>query len=482
MRIFYILIVSLFLFNTALSAQNKQLLYDFEEVPQSLLLNPGMTTSYKWHSSVPLLGGFSFQVGNTGATPTDLFLDDGVLYDTKFREKVVYGMDNKDELSGNIQVEILNGGFRGKNSDNYYSFGIYTEIEGIGYYPQDIVTLAYEGNANLINEKFDFNDIKLRGEAVNVFHFGVNKKVSRDLTLGVRAKLYSSLFNVTSTSNRGYFTTTEGDNNLIRNTIVADIELQTSGVYDLKDIIEDDNISNGPAISEILSKRAFLGGNLGVGFDLGFTYHLNEQTKITGSLLDIGFIYHNKDVRTYSLKGSASVEGLEYILPRDLGVVGQDQWQSLVDDIRDMVPYEVTSENYLTFRPTKLNASIRHDFGDEIDSRQDCNCSTRPGGSKITKAYKNSVGGHLYAINRPRGPQTALTAFYQHRFGNVMSVKTTYTVDKFSYTNIGLGASIQAGPVNMYIMADNLIGYANITDSHYSSLQFGLNIISWGKK
>jgi hypothetical protein len=92
------------------------------------------------------------------------------------------------------------------------------------------------------------------------------------------------------------------------------------------------------------------------------------------------------------------------------------------------------------------------------------------------------VGGQLYAINRPRGPQTALTAFYLRRFGNVAAIKATYTVDKFSATNIGLGLNLQAGPVNFYFMADNLLAYSNVYNSRYASFQLGLNIISWGKK
>ena len=63
-----------------------------------------------------------------------------------------------------------------------------------------------------------------------------------------------------------------------------------------------------------------------------------------------------------------------------------------------------------------------------------------------------------------------------------MAVKTTYTTDKFSYTNLGLGLNLQAGPINLYVMADNLLAYQNIAAGHYASFQLGLNIISWGKK
>ncbi len=39
--------------------------------------------------------------------------------------------------------------------------------------------------------------------------------------------------------------------------------------------------------------------------------------------------------------------------------------------------------------------------------------------------------------------------------------------------------SLQAKPVNFYLMADNLLSYRNFHDSHYASLQLGLNVISW---
>ena len=84
-------------------------------------------------------------------------------------------------------------------------------------------------------------------------------------------------------------------------------------------------------------------------------------------------------------------------------------------------------------------------------------------------------------INRPRGPQAAITAFYQRRFGRALSLKATYTADKFTFTNVGLGLNMQAGPVNLYIMADNLLAYQNIAASHYASFQFGLNILSWDR-
>jgi len=315
-----LIILILFSLNSlSVISQNKQLLYDFNEIPQALLSNPGMSASFKWYSGVPLVSGISLQAGNSGITSNDLFAIDGLDFNTKFREKVINGMSFRDELSGTYQIELLNVGFRSRKNENvFYSFGAYNEGDAIVYYFEDYARLAYEGNTDNLNERFDLGHLKTRGEILNVYHFGINKRVSNRLVAGVRAKLYSSFVNFSSTRNKGSFVTEEGQNNLLRTTLDADLEIRTSGIFELKDVLDDAAVDNGSGISNILTRRALLGGNLGLGFDLGFTYNLDERTTVTGSLLDIGFIYHTKDTRIYSLKGIASTEGIEFFVPADI--------------------------------------------------------------------------------------------------------------------------------------------------------------------
>lgn len=469
--VFFILLCS-----SLVSAQNKQLLYDFIGVPQSLMLNPGARANYQWYSGVPMLSGISASAGTNGISVHDIFANDGLDITTKIRDRAIFGMDFRDEISETVQVEILNAGFRSRNRpDDFYSFGMYLEEDMITYWPQDLAILGFEGNANYIGRRFSLEHLKTRGEVVNVFHFGLNRKLNNTLRVGVRGKLYSGIFDVSSTNNSGYFVTNPGQNNLLANTLVADMTVRTSGIDAL---VEGDQV-----VSQTFIKRALLGGDLGLGIDVGFTYRLNNKTLVTGSLLDIGFIRHTKDVKSYTLQGSATNEGIAIILPEALADPNRDFWQDLVDEIEGLIPFEDNRDSYINFRPTKLNASIRHNFGEALPSDEDCECTTDGSGLKGgMPEYKNSIGGQLYMINRPRGPQAAITAFYMHKFGRFLALKSTYTVDKFSFSNIGLGMSMQAGPVELYAMADNLLGYRNVYASHYASFQFGLNIISWGRK
>ncbi len=124
-------------------AQNKQLLYDFTEIPQALMVNPGMETDFKWYAGIPVLSGMSVQAGSSGISVNDLFANDGLDFNDKVRDRALNGLSIKDELSGTYQIELLNGGFRGKDPNVFYSFGLYNEGYFINYWPKDYAILAF---------------------------------------------------------------------------------------------------------------------------------------------------------------------------------------------------------------------------------------------------------------------------------------------------------------------------------------------------
>ena len=458
-----------------LHGQNKQILYDFNEIPQAIMVNPGVESDFKWYAGVPILSGVSGYGGSNTATISDIFAADGLAINDKVRDRLVNRLGPSDELSGNFQLEFLNVGFRSSNPDIFYSFGAYLELDNISYWPQDYAFLLFEGNANQLNRRFDLGDLSMRGSMVNVFHFGINKNINKDLTIGARGKIYSGILDYNSTRNNGYLVNTEGQNNIFNTTLSADLSLRSSGFGDLDNAAENDNTASA------IMKRALFGGDLGLGLDLGFTYHLSERTVLTGSVLDLGFIYHSGDTQNYSLEGNVSAEGIEINILEEFGNLNRDFWQDLVDEVEELVPFDSNNSAYVTFRPTKVNASLRHDFGKPIGTQENCGCAFTTISSNAKTRYRNSVGVHAFAINRPRGPKVAVSGFYVRRLGNIMALKASYTADKFSRTNLGLGVSLQAGPVNLYAMADNLLSYQNIAASNYASFQLGLNILSWNK-
>ena len=56
----------------SMHAQNKQILFGFDEIPQNLMVNPSAKIYQKYHVSVPFSGIYA-NVGITGFTMADLF-------------------------------------------------------------------------------------------------------------------------------------------------------------------------------------------------------------------------------------------------------------------------------------------------------------------------------------------------------------------------------------------------------------------------
>ncbi|PIA81838.1 hypothetical protein BFR04_14050 [Gaetbulibacter sp. 4G1] len=446
-------------------SQNKQILYGFSEIPQALLQNPGGKISNDWYFGIPLLSHIHVNGGASGISVYDLFAKDGVDFNVKL-QNAVNKMKSTDFFTFNQQLEIFSAGFAmgpSYEKKEYLSFGLYQETDFIAYFPKDIAVLALEGNANNINRRFNLNHVNVNAEVISVLHVGYNKKVNSSFTYGVRGKIYSNIINLNSTNNKGVFVTIPGENNFYNHIFNLDLELRTSG---LNSITEEDSDFSG----KDLVKRTLLGGNLGLGFDIGFTYNLTKQWSLDASLLDVGFVRHSKDIKNYVVDGVYSFEGINPLFPEtDTGQTAEDYWNEVGEDFEDLFELDSTATKYTTWRPVKLNASLNYSFGKK--QSEDCNCLKEDNG------YLNAVGMQLYAINRPKQPQLALTAYYYRRLFNNLRVKATYTIDSYSFNNVGLGISTHLGGFNFYVMADNFLQYKNIYDAQSVSLQLGFNYI-----
>ncbi|WP_282041138.1 DUF5723 family protein [Winogradskyella flava] len=463
-----IMVIVLMLFMHYSFSQNKQLMFGFNDIPQSTLINPSTTLKNDWFMGFPLLSQFHFNLGSSGASAYDLFADDGKDFNSKLRS-LIFQLDSNDFFTSTQQLEVFTGGFsfgRGVEKDRYLTFGMYIETDVIAYHPKDYAILAYEGNASNIGKVFDLSDLNASGEMVSVFHVGVTKKVNTKFTIGARGKIYNSIINLNSTKNRGSFITREGRNNLLEHSFDLDLRVNTSGISSLA----DDNNTDVSGDIKTLRRRLLLGGNLGLGLDFGFAYQPKDQWTIEASLQDFGFIRHTKDIETYAVKGNYVFEGINPLFPEVAGgQTAEDYWNEVADNFEDIFELDTTVTKYTTWRPLKFNAAVRYAFGKKTS--KECNCMADDVG------YLNSVGAQLYVINRPRAPQLALTAYYYRRIFEGLRVKATYTIDPFSYYNVGLGISTQLGALHMYLMADNLLDYQNLAKAQSASLQFGLNLV-----
>ena len=434
--------------------QNNQLLYDFTGLPQTLMLNPGAKVNNQFFFGFPMVSRVSLQGGFTGFSTYDIFADNGL----DINDKIVAALNNygKTEfIAVNQQLEIVYAGLRLPNN-RYVSFGYYQEMDLLAKIPKDLVDLFYEGNT-VLNRKYSIKKLTARAEMLGVLHVGLSKKVNNKWQIGARAKLYSSVFNIKSTGNTGSISTEIGTNNTF-NQHLANVNflVQTSGL-----ILEDDIDFD----TAYLKKNLLFGGSFGLGFDIGFTHQLKEQWELSASLQDIGFISNTKSIESYKVMGDFEIEGFQIYFDADNP---ENYWNDLEEEFEEDVVSETIYDKYISFRPIKFNGALSYSFGQTYD-----NCRFLVD----SDIYNNKMGLHLYSNMSAAHTYFATTLFYERRINVNFSSKFTYTIDPYSFTNIGLGLSTQFGAFNMYILADNLLNLNNLYNAKNASFQLGFNFI-----
>lgn len=449
--LFFILAIT-----SSINAQ-QQLSFSFGEIPQNLMLNPGAETNFKSHYGIPVFSNLSFKAGFTGFTLADLFLNDSRDFNLKF-EEVLNKIDSDDYININMVVEVLSAGLR-IDDKTYVSFGFYEELDLITYFPKDITELVYYGNEPFLNRPFSISELVMKADMLGVLHAGMSRKVDEKLTIGGRLKIYSSSLNIETNNNSGTITATTNNTNIIRQTLDnLDAEIRTSGITD----------SNGDAnesFNDVFS-NTLLGGNLGLGFDVGLTYHFSPQLEFTGSIIDVGFIKYSKNIRNYTAKGNYILDGINFEYNSD---DPSDYWEQLEEDFNANVPTGETENTYTSWRPMKINAALKYSFGEKRSKF----CYTKT----HKQYYYNSIGFQIHTIMRPLKPQLSFTSFYEKSFSKKIHTKFTHTINDYSAAIFGVATSLRVGKLNIFGVLDNILAVTDVASANNISLNFGFNIV-----
>ena len=225
----------------------------------------------------------------------------------------------------------------------------------------------------------------------------------------------------------------------------SDFEMKTSGINDIEHYLD-----------QRVSSLVFPGNN-GFGVDLGVSYKFNDHIGINASVLDIGFITWKTNTMTLVSHNP----GKEFLFDGlNLG------------DFTDMV------SNMNTFGK-KLTDSILNLV--HIDTVYDQKYTTRlPVRYNIGGSY--SINDHhrfnllLNGISWDHHFSPALSVSYYYQLPRLLGLMVSYNIFNNQYTNIGAGISLSAGPVQLYLVSDNIPGMIYYRGSNNYSIQFGMNI------
>ncbi len=423
-----------------LAAQYDMGVFNLRATPQSNLYNPALIPDYKIHFGFPALSSVYTGFGTNGAKYNQIFMkspDDSLHFDFN---GIYDNIKDENRISASARQQWLNFGMKWRKF--YFSFSL-SDVSSLNqYYPKSLINLAINGNADYIGKTVSLDPISLKALHYREYSFGAAYNYNERWNFGVKAKLLFGKAGINTEKMKLSLTTSEDYYYLDAET---DFRVNSSLPMNKKDTLNP----------VTWSEYSFSSWNLGMGFDIGATFKLNDEFSFSASVLDLGYIQYDRWLTNYSSNSKVHFEG-----------IGFNQFEGLTDSLMEQKLNDVKDSIYGLF---ELN--------------EDADRFIIPLTAKIYLGanYKMSDVDNVGALLRVAVYKgkiiPALTLSYFRQINKNIGVTANYTMANRSYTNIGFGIVATYEPVQVYFSTDNIYGAIFPDDARYANFHFGINFM-----
>ncbi len=399
--------------------------------------NPALVPDYNFVIGLPGLYN-SLTVENV--TFNTLFTENATGERVLDVDNAIAGLADQNIIRENLDVETVSIGARfgrfGLIASHTFRFNAFSR------YPKALPQLIWQGNAQFIGQEVSF------GPEIDIFGYqefaaGAFLDIGKRLTIGGRAKFLSGVGSIASERQDLRLRT---DDEIYQLTLNADYLVNSSGSlqYDgFDDLDADFDFSTFDAGS-------LTTGNNGFAFDLGAHLRLGDL-ELAASVLDIGAINWEEEVRNYSLNGTFEYEGLDFAQ----GILEDTtEFGAVLDTIEQIYEVTETSIAYETTLPARYYFSA------------------------TLRLRENWVVGGLFYSERYRGEsQNAVALSTQFEVLPFLHLGGIYAFRDGRFDNLGLNGSVKVGPVQLMAATDNILTAFRPEDSNSSNVRLGLSLL-----
>lgn len=438
-RIFYSCLLLLLTLN--IQAQQELGLHFADKIWQANKTNPGKMGQNGLVISLPSVYGNFY---NSGFTYNDILKDipgtDSVRLNL---DEVISNLDEDNIFNTQANIDWLSVGFRTPKFQLGVSFSMKSSF--YANYPKELLDLFWNGNAGYVNQTAEVAT-DFQAYSYSELAVGGAYQITDQLSVGGRLKYLSGIVDFSSELN-GNSVSVFTDEEFYQVTLDTDYRFNSSSFAIIDSTISQVNRNTR------FDFNKFFGSNTGFGLDLGATYQFNDKLELAASINDLGFINWSSNINNYESKGSYTYEGITF----DPLVDGDSlSFSAIGDTLLDIFDVEVaqTATGYKTNLASKFYLSAKYEVIENL-----------------------TIGGLFYGESY-RGlfmPGVAISA--QKDFGNILSVGGIYSYRNKSFTNLGVNVSAKLGPVQVYVLTDNLFPIFKPYDSKNFNLRVGLNLV-----
>lgn len=440
---FYSVLVIVLMMGFPVCAQQNLTLFLMHDLPQANIVNPAVTASCKLQVGMPGLSSLHVNYANTAFTANDLFVreNDSLHFEPG---QVIDRMNNKELFAAEVHYRPISLGLWIK--ERYFTFSITEKITTYNTLPKELAQLVWYGNS-----MFEGKDARLDGLRVNASHYreyaiGMAKEKEPGLVYGYRAKLLFGKGNMYTPKTTGQLYTNPNNyalmmalNGTVNTSFPIDVYTNDEGVLDSVKV--KDNVD---WMGYMMNRR-----NLGLGFDFGFIYKLDDRTTLSGSILDVGFINWNTDTWSFESLGEFEYNGTGF----EDGV-GDDYIQRLGDDLEDEFKPVPVSRSYTSTLVPQIYLGATRIMTNHLNA----------GVVLRNEIYRNKL--------HPSFTISANTYDYKRVNGSL-----SYSAINGEYLNIGAGVGIKLGAFHFHAITDDLFAFFDMTKTRGANLRFGFSFM-----
>lgn len=453
----FLAVAILFVYSVTTLGQSDFMIHGLRTVPQSIHTNPAQIPGYNATIGFPGASSIMLDFKNSAFAYKDIIERDR---DDSLRIRQAHFLNqlkSDNYLFNTLNAEIFSLGFRA-GGINYISLSVSEKVNTSFIYPKDMMVLLFDGTDAFRGQSGDIGGFGLNFTSYHEFALGFAREFSDRLSIGVRAKFLSGLSNIWTKKNDMDIYINDSDTSNYAITATSEMDIYTSlpmgvrkGDNDTSSFIVVDDYDFGDNIDEFLNNF----NNTGYAFDVGATYKPVSNATISLSVLDIGKINWEDNVRSFHTYGDEfTFEGLEINDYFNDSTDFSDALGEMTDSIRESFNMQEDSVKYSTNLNTKIYLGAYYD---------------------LTKADRLGVLFKGEFFNKKLHPAFSLN--YSHMFFKTIGLATNYTILPNSYFNVGFGAIFNPGPFQMYILSDNIYSAIEPTEAKNVNLRFGINFV-----
>ncbi len=444
MRLFLTSLLSL-LFFLPLAAQQDYGLTFLTHLPQApLQASPATFSDYRLNLVLPNL---SLGYQNSAFAIGDLFRsasDGGQILDLDGPIARMQPDRNAIHTSFSLNTAALSFQLKQKVQVSFFHN---TQVDMQLLYPKGLPALLWDGNGAALGKTLEFGPA-FNFLAYNEYGLGLAARLHEKFTAAVNVKYLNGLVGVrTIQSLASLYTHPE----YYQLELASDMVIRTGG---LNDIISGD--AEDPLADQSLP-YLINSGNNGLGFDVGMSIQVTPRWSANLAMQDIGKIYWARHALEHTSQGTYSYEG-QQIRPFAENQESVD-FGATVDSVGELFNFKSAVKPFYTPLPQRFSLMLRYE---------------------PIRRLTMGAGFHFASWNGVN--QIAASAHVQKQLGRILYLGTVAGYHQQASFFLGANATLQLGPLQFFVLSDNILALLNPVNTRYTNLRAGLNLAFLPKK